>query len=438
MKLTVAGRSYDIITLDFETFYSKDYTLTKLSTSEYIRDARFHAHGVGIKINNTPTKWYTGKNIPLALKEIDWSRSAMLGHHTQFDGFISSHYWDINPAFYLDTLSMSRAVHGHQVRHDLDSLSKRHGLAGKVRVGALANTKDKLVLAKDELAALGGYCTDDVENTYKLFWAMHDHISDEELKLIDITVRMFCRPRLLVDIPRVEVELTKEIGKKADALDLSGASVTDLMSNPKFAALLTAAGAKIPMKISPTTGELTHAFAKNDLDFQALAEHKNPKIVALCQARLRVKSTIGETRAVRFIEAGKDGMRLPVYLAYCGAHTTRWSGGNKCLSGDTLITVLRDGVISDILIYKLLPTDLVWDGKEFVTHEGLIDQGFAEVIEHDGICGTTDHLVFTHVGPIELGAAHVLGLPILVGDRPKNMEPHTAEMPDGERSLHES
>lgn len=328
-KLTVAGKRYDIVTLDFETFYSKDYTLKKLSTSEYIRDPRFHAHGVGIKINARPTKWYTGKNIQLALQEINWAKSAMLGHHTQFDGFISSHYWDINPAFYLDTMSMSRAAHGHQVRHDLDSLSKRHGLAGKVRVGALANTMGKLVLTKEEQAALGGYCTDDVEDTYKLFWAMYDSIPDDELRLIDITVRMFCRPRLLVDIPRVEAELTKEIGKKADALDLSGANVTDLMSNPKFAALLTAAGAKLPMKISPTTGELTHAFAKNDLDFQALAEHKNPKIAALCQARLRVKSTIGETRAVRFIEAGKDGMPLPVYLAYCGAHTTRWSGGNK-------------------------------------------------------------------------------------------------------------
>lgn len=328
-KLTVTSRVYDIVTLDFETFYSKDYTLKKLSTSEYIRDPRFHAHGVGIKINARPTKWYTGKNIQLALQEINWAKSAMLGHHTQFDGFISSHYWDINPAFYLDTMSMSRAAHGHQVRHDLDSLSKRHGLAGKVRVGALANTMGKLVLTKEEQAALGGYCTDDIEDTYKLFWAMYDSIPDDELRLIDITVRMFCRPRLLVDIPRVEAELTKEIGKKADALDLSGASVTDLVSNSKFAALLTAAGAKLPMKISPTTGELTHAFAKNDLGFQALAEHKNPKIAALCQARLRVKSTIGETRAVRFIEAGKDGMPLPVYLAYCGAHTTRWSGGNK-------------------------------------------------------------------------------------------------------------
>ena len=323
-RLKLAGKTYDVVTLDFETYYSKEYTLKKLSTSEYIRDPRFHAHGVGIN-----GKWYTGKNIGLALKEIDWSKSAMLGHHTQFDGFIASHHFGINPALYLDTLSMSRAVHGHQVRHDLDSLSKRHGLAGKVRVGALASTLGKLVLTKEESAALGGYCLDDVADTTKLFWAMHDHMPDDELRLIDITIRMFCQPRLLVDVPRVEAELAREIGAKSDALTIAGASVEDLMSNQKFATLLTNAGAKLPMKISPSTGQPTYAFAKNDLDFQALAESPIHEVASLCKARLKVKSTIGETRAVRFIEAGKDGMRLPVYLSYYGAHTGRWSGGNK-------------------------------------------------------------------------------------------------------------
>src|SRR5690606_2260190 len=101
----------------------------------------------------------------------------------------------------------------------------------------------------------------------------------------------------------------------------------DLMSNPKFAALLQQRGVDPPMKISPTTGKVTYAFAKSDLDFQALA--KDPRVADLCEARIRVKSTIGETRAVRFLEAGKDGMCLPILLNYSGTHTHRWSGGNK-------------------------------------------------------------------------------------------------------------
>ena len=329
--LQIGSNKYQIVTLDFETYYDQHYTLSgkDMNTSEYVRDPRFHAHGVGIKIGNGRTKWYTGSNIRLALKAIDWKRSAMLCHHTQFDGFICSHHYGIIAAFYLCTLSMSRAVHGHHVAHTLDALAKRHGLAGKVRAAALVATKGKAQLTREEERDLGAYTIDDCNDCNAAFHAMYPYFPDDELRLVDLTIRMFVRPLLYVDIPRVEAELAKEIGAKAEALKASGATPAELMSNPKFAALLEAAGATLPMKTSPITGEITWAFAKSDLDFQELAKSPNKKIAALCAARLKTKSTIGETRAVRFLEAGKDGMRLPVYLNYYGAHTGRWSGGNK-------------------------------------------------------------------------------------------------------------
>lgn len=329
-NIEIDGKTYQIVTVDFETYYDKGYTLSgKINMSEYIRDDRFHAHGVGIKIGTQKTLWYTGKNIALALKEIDWSKSAMLAHNTPFDGFILSHIYDIKPAFYLDTLSMARAAHGHHMRHDLDTVAKAHGLAGKVKRSALADTKGKMQLSDQEERALGGYCVDDVDDTYLIFWKLYDNLPDEELQLIDMTVRMFCDPVLLVDIARVREELNKEIGGKAAALLRSGASIEDLMSNDRFAALLKAEGANLPMKTSPSTGKMTYAFAKSDLAFQQLLIHPNPKVVTLAEARLKIKSTIGETRAVRFLEAGKDGMKLPILLNYYGAHTGRWSGGNK-------------------------------------------------------------------------------------------------------------
>lgn len=328
--IEIGGKKYQIVTLDFETYYDKTYTLSgKINTSEYIRDDRFHAHGVGIKVGNGPTLWYTGKNIPLALREIDWSKCAMLAHNTAFDGFICSHVYDIRPAIYLDTLSMARAAHGHHMRHDLDTIAKAHGLPGKVKRAALADTKGKQQLTDEEERALGAYCIDDVEDTYKLFWKLYDYIPDKELQLIDLTQKMFSDPVLRIDIPRVQEELEKEVGGKAAALLRSGASVEDLMSNEKFAELLRRAGVAPPMKISPSTGKPTYAFAKSDLDFQTLLQHSNQQVVALAKARLKVKSTIGETRAVRFLEAGKNGMCLPILLNYSGAHTHRWSGGNK-------------------------------------------------------------------------------------------------------------
>ena len=421
--LVVNKKRYEIVTIDFETFYSKEFTLSgkTINTSEYIRDDRFHAHGVSIKRGNRKTHWYTGKNIALALAEIDWAKSAMLAHNTPFDGFICSHHFKILPAFYLDTLSMARAAHSHHMRHDLNTIAIAHGLAGKTKRAALADTKGKLVLTVAESRALGAYCIDDDEDTYKIFWKLVDNIPDDELRLIDITVRMFCDPVLDVDLPRVRAELEKEIGGKQTALINSGADVVGLMSNDKFAALLAEAGAKLPMKISPSTGKMTYAFAKSDLDFQALSQSSNAEVVALCAARLKVKSTIGETRAVRFLEAGRDGMKLPVMLNYSGAHTHRWSGGNKCLVGDTQITVLREDTVSDILLSRLLLTDEVWDGEEFVKHEGLIYQGVAKTISYDGITGTPDHEVFTAHGKKTLSEAHRRGIPIINGNRPSNV-----------------
>ena len=329
-KLEVNGVTYDVVTLDYETFFGKDYTLSgKINTSEYVRDDRFHVHGVAIKKGNGKTLWYTGRNIALALKEIDWSKTAMVGHNTAFDGFITSEVYGHKPAFYVDTLSMSRATRGHATRHDLDTVAKAFGHGGKVKRDALANTKDKMQLTKDEEAKLGGYAVDDVDDTYRIFWDMYPHVPDDELRLIDITMRMFCDPVLEIDIPRVKAELENELGAKAAALLRSGAQVDDLMSNDKFARLLQAAGAQLPQKISPSTGKLTYAFAKSDLAFQNLMKDGNDKIRALCEARLKVKSTIGETRANRFLEAGRDGMKLPILLNFSGAHTHRWSGGNK-------------------------------------------------------------------------------------------------------------
>jgi DNA polymerase len=329
-KLEVNGVTYDIVTLDYETFYGKDYTLSgKINTSEYVRDDRFHVHGVAIKKGNGKTLWYTGRNIALALKEIDWSKTAMVCHNTAFDGFITSEIYGHKPAFYVDTVSMSRATRGHATRHDLDTVAKAFGHGGKVKREALANTKDKMQLTKDEEAKLGDYAVDDVEDTYKIFWNMYPYMPDDELRLVDITMRMFCDPVLEIDIPRVKAELENELGAKTAALLHSGAQVEDLMSNDKFAQLLKAAGAQLPQKISPSTGKLTYAFAKSDLAFQDLMKSGNDKVRALCEARLKVKSTIGETRANRFLEAGRDGKKLPILLNYSGAHTHRWSGGNK-------------------------------------------------------------------------------------------------------------
>ena len=94
--------------------------------------------------------------------------------------------------------------------------------------------------------------------------------------------------------------------------------------------------------------------------------------------------------------------------------------------------MLREGEVRDILLYKLLPDDRVWDGEEFVTHDGLLDQGEAEVITYDSITGTPDHEVFTDQGKITLESARESGATLRIGSKPRNLGEIAPKRPNGE------
>ena len=53
----------NLITIDFETYYNKEYSLKKLTTEEYVRDPRFEVLGVAIKVNNGETDTGTTQGV---------------------------------------------------------------------------------------------------------------------------------------------------------------------------------------------------------------------------------------------------------------------------------------------------------------------------------------------------------------------------------------
>src|SRR3972149_5936453 len=97
-----------LLTLDWETFFDKTYSLRKLTTEEYIRSPLFAVHGVGLKSGDQPSV-YIWTDIKGFLNQIDWSQAYVLCHNTRFDGAILSWRYGIRPKFLLDTLSMARA-----------------------------------------------------------------------------------------------------------------------------------------------------------------------------------------------------------------------------------------------------------------------------------------------------------------------------------------
>jgi DNA polymerase len=314
-----------ILTIDFETRWDKrDYTLSKMTTEEYIRDKRFLSFGACVHEYGSADdiSWVRGADLPEFFSGIDWGRTAVLAHNAQFDVSILEWVYDSHPAFIFDTLSMGRALRGVEVGNSLAKLALDFGLQPK---GTAVHSTDGLTsISPDIEKELADYCAHDVYLCEEIFKRFIVGYPKSELRLIDMTLKMYTRPYLELDSKMLIKALTEEGEARESLLQKLGIQETELASNPKFAAILESLGAVAPTKISKTTGKETLALAKNDALFQALLNGEREDVALLCEARLRVKSTTERTRAQRFLDISQRG-KLPVPLSYYGALSGRWT-----------------------------------------------------------------------------------------------------------------
>ena len=320
----------NIITVDFETAYGGDLGFAKQTTEEYIRDPRFEVIGVAVQVNDGEPEWFSGTHQKLYefLNKYDWKKSIALAHNAVFDGAILNWQFGITPKGWLDTLSMARALHGTQVGGSLAVLAQFYGLGVKGEQVKQYINYFRKNFSKEELADYGVYCKNDVALTWDLYGCMSQGFPAVELRLIDLTVRMFTEPMLQLDSDMLKRHLGSVRGKKEELLNKALIDKDQLMSNPQLAALLEKLGVEPPMKKSPANGKMTYAFSKTDEAFKALLEHENIFVQAIVAARLGVKSTLEESRTERFIGIASRGP-MPVPLRYYAAHTGRWGGDDK-------------------------------------------------------------------------------------------------------------
>lgn len=490
----------EIITIDWETYYAKDYSLTKLTTEEYIRSPMFEAIMLGIRMPDGEQRLIEGthEEIQYQLEGIEWGRYAVLAHNTMFDGAILAWRFGIKPAVWLDTLSMARAMFGLK-GNSLALLASRYNLHEKGTYVVNMMGKRRNDMSPDEFKQYADYCLHDVELCHQLFTLMSQGWYDlesvdmrhpfpiRELELIDRLIRMYTEPSLLLNQAKLEKHLEGVIKRKEALLAACAVEKDLLMSNPKFADLLQALGVAPPMKISATTGKLTFAFAKTDPGMKDLLEHPDERVQVLAAARMGVKSTLEETRTNRFIDIAKRGGYFPIPLKYSAARTHRLGGmdkinlqnlpargkdakrlkkaiepppgyivinsdssniearmlawlaeqedlvsdfankvdvyskmasriynrevnrkrkevvdgkeiypdeaegfvGKTCLAGNSLVLCERGW----IPLVSVSPADRVWDGIEWVHHQGVLKKGTKNVVNMSGIWLTPDHLV---------------------------------------------
>lgn len=465
-----------LVAIDFETYFDQQYSLKKMKMIEYLYDLRFEVLGAAILIPDQQFhSFLPAKELEIFLSSLDPEDTEILAHNTLFDGAILAWHYGFNPRYWLDSLSMARAKLPLK-SHSLGNLAKHYKLPPKGELNTQGKHWEDLTL--QERLDLNDYAKQDVWLSHQIYQKLLPY-PDDELDLIDLTIRLFTEPKLQLNLEAANELLTKEKNQKTTHLQSTGLTSSQLNSNQQLAQLIQDHGLEPPTKISPRTGKETFAFAKNDEAFQEFLESAPDELRNVLTARLSLKSTIVETRLESLITTQQLTGSLPVPLTYYGAHTGRWSGrgaglnmqnlpkkdgfrelivappGHQLVIADSasiearvlawlagqddllrifhnkgdpyknMASAIYDKPTTDITkeertlgkvavlgciaegeqvltprglvpIEQILPCDMVWDGIEWVSHEGLIDQGLREVIYHDGLWATPDHEVFVH------------------------------------------
>jgi len=324
-----------LITLDFETMYDQDYSLSKMSEVDYIKDARFEAIMCSVKVGDTPTEVYVGRDIKPALGRIDWSTSAVLAHNIRFDGGILAWHYGHVPRMYLDTLSMSRATtHWTIGRSSLAKVAEYLGLPPKGDEVIKAKGKRLRDFTSAELELYEKYCARDTDLCHAVFQKLRPRFRASELAIIDMIARMFILPQVRLNASVLQQNYDRVLADKAEALArVSEIPRSVFSSQPQFAKLLQEHGVEVPMKTSPTTGDQIPALAKGDWAFKELCADDTlpPFVQLLLAARLSEKSTLEETRSRNMLRLAETPWRkdvgwAPIPLKYSGARTHRLSG----------------------------------------------------------------------------------------------------------------
>ena len=352
----------NLITVDFETYYDADYSLTKksMTTQRYVDDRRFETIGVSVKVDDNDAVWFSGSSVQVEdfLARFNFENAALLAHNALFDATILAWKYGIKPKMILDTLSMARAIHGVDAGGSLAALAERYTLGVKGTEVVNAKGKRRVDFTQDELAQYGEYCKNDTNLTYALFKQLASSFNKTEIALIDMTIRMHTQPSFELDIDVLQKHLRDVKDRKENLLKNCGIEKDDLMSNPKLAEVLKLFNVIPPTKISARTGKETFAFAKSDEDFKVLLEHEDDRVQTVVAARLGVKSTIEETRTERFIKIYEAGGVLPVPLKYYGAITGRWAAIDSInLQNIPRTSKLKDAIVAP-MGYSIVGADL--------------------------------------------------------------------------------
>lgn len=340
------------VTLDFETYYDKDYGLKDLSIVEYVCDSCFEFTGLGIFVSSQPfdneenCRFWEPEHIDQHIKWLqkeygkNLERCTLVGQNLMFDALILTEKFGIVPKYTIDTLNLARHEDSKR-RNGLKYLCEYYDIG--VKKGDTSQFKglhweDASPTQQKNWA---NYCCGDIIAETRLFRLLLPLLTNPilEIPLQQHTLELYLRPRLDFDFDLAE-NLEKEMEEKLDLLlrpagwvwkyrDKKHKRIIEVIRSAKFVKALADTlpeGEYVPMK--PGKKGNIPALAKDDVELQYLLEHPEQKVRELVAARVAARSWPTWIKRLQSMtnQARLRGGLLGIPLNYYGAHTGRWSG----------------------------------------------------------------------------------------------------------------
>lgn len=381
----------NVLTVDFETYYDREYSLSKMTMIEYIMDGRFQPIMMSYAINDEPVKNVIGyPNIKRILDSIDWNNTVLNAQNTAFDATIIHARFGHTARYYTDTMAMARVTAAHVFEgaslsaiakvlqangvnvppkgKEVESALGMHlynAYSGTPYIAKKATTEpDEMQRGHTLLMSYVEYCNNDVHLAREAFKYFTKMITPDEMQYGNMILKCYIEPSLYLDLPIIEEEIARiherdEQRARYVADQYFNGNQAELRSVcrsvPKFTEFLQGLGGKleheinedtdytfiIPSKYSEKKGRVEPCYSKT---FPPVIEmcDRIDEIGDIFRTKLAMSSSIELSRAERFRAIAKLDCGFGMPYTVSGAHTHRL-GGSGGLNVQNLSSGRKEG-----------------------------------------------------------------------------------------------
>jgi len=342
------------VVIDFEAYFDHEYSLTAMTTPEYITDDRFELTGVGIgEMAGKEFNIFFVVDAAVGLVEdrmVNWLQCkyganyrnvTVVMHNASFDAMVLQRKFGIECPYIIDTKDLAKHLEP-RASAKLKDVAPRYNLESK------GDTSQFLGLRFDDMtvehiADLSEYTRQDIKLEGELLQIMLPLINnpEHEIKLMNYTRKLILNSPIEFNFDLAK-ELVTGMGiELATKIDATGHTQEELSGNLSFVAILQDAlpdDEQVPTKAHKRPGKkmtellgrpgIGPAFSKDDKGMKDLLVHSDEHVRSLVEARQSVKSWPTHIQRVERMYrcSAANGGTLPIATAYYGAHTARWSG----------------------------------------------------------------------------------------------------------------